>query len=166
MRQFSIFLLLAALFCGFVVRVTQAVDAVPEFEQFAQIAQESANKQGAAILVKYDEEKRLLQIAREFKVNQFRKMTQVQSVKIDDLEMIADANSTPGLADPWLKIHCVGKKKNVQLDSTQEINNVLDEDYTKAEKTAVLTLPCYPSELNKLAEAYAKFRQSAGVARK
>jgi hypothetical protein len=166
MRYFSTFLSLAALFFGPFFNISHAADSSPEFEQFAQIAQATADRQGATILVQYDAEKRLLHIAREFKVNQYRKMTQVQSVKIDDLEPTAELGTSSVVQDPWLKIHCINKKKQVQLDSTQEINNVLDEDLTKQERLALLTLPCHPSELKKLADAYARFRQSVATVKK
>jgi hypothetical protein len=137
--------------CG--TGVLPAQEITPEFTRFAQLAE----KQGDGILVKYDPQKRLLQVARQFSVNQFRKMTQVQSVAVDKLEYQAGISDMP---DPWLKIGSKGQKKIVQLNSTQEINGVEDEDLSKEEHLAFLILPCHPGELKKLQSAYAGFKKS------
>jgi hypothetical protein len=152
-------LVCVGVFCCGTARLL-AQDVTPEFTRFAQLAQFAAEKQGANILVKYDAQKRLLQVARQFPVNQFRKMTQIQSVVIDKLEDQAEISGIANMPDPWLKIGSKGQKKIVQLNSTQEINGVEDEDLAKEEHLAFLTLPCHPGELKKLQDAYGEFKKS------
>jgi hypothetical protein len=134
--------------------------ASPEFQQFAQLAQAAADKQGAQILVQYDADQRLLKVSRQFQVNQYRKMTQVQTVKIDDLTDVAEGSSVGGMQEPWLRIYCHDKKKKVQLDSTQEINGAVDDGLTNQEYLAFLLLPCQSGELQKVQDAYAVFKKS------
>lgn len=152
--------LLALILPWFVISGLDAAAVPQEFQQFSQLAVAAAQKQGAEILVKYDAEKKLLQIARRLKVNEFRTLTQVQSVRVSDLADEAELVTIGVAAEPWLKIRCRDNKKKVQINSTQTINSVEDEELSKEERLAFVTLPCHPTELKKVQTAYAAFKQS------
>lgn len=156
----KLFSLSAVILSAVIVSVAGAAENSPAFGQFAQAAQAAAAKQGATLLVKYDAARRLLQVAREMKVNEFRRLTQVQSVSVDKLAAEAELTSLGERFEPWLKIPCVDQKKAVQLDSTQEINGARDDELSKEERLGFLMLPCHPSELKKVQAAYAEFKKS------
>ncbi|MDR2463513.1 MAG: hypothetical protein LBD30_07015 [Verrucomicrobiales bacterium] len=152
----------AVVLFGVILSVGHAAENSPAFGQFAQAARSAALKQGTTLLVTYDGKKRLLQVAEEMRVNQFRKLTQVQTVPIDKLADEAELISLGGRAEPWLKIPCRDQRRAVQLDSTREINGVHDGELDKEERLSALILPGHPAELKKVMAAYAEFKKSVG----
>ncbi|MDD5261682.1 MAG: hypothetical protein PHD76_07515 [Methylacidiphilales bacterium] len=140
--------------------LAHAEDTSSAFEQFRQVAQPAAEKLGEKIVFQYDPGKHILKIGRELKINELRKMTQIQTVKIDYLEDAGALDGVPSMPEPWIKIRCLNNEKHVQVDSSQTVDGAEIEDLAKSETLRFLIIPCRQKDLKAVLEAYATFRES------
>jgi hypothetical protein len=122
------------------------------FAEWKDTLEVSAQKLGETLVLTLDRKRGLLIVSKEFRLNEMRKNTLVQSVPVAGLVPEIEFEGVSRLPEPWIKIRCQNNQKRVSSQKRVLIEGAEVEEVSKDENKTFLVISCHRSDLIKAKE--------------